>query len=118
MTNQKRPDKPLFWKPAAICISLVIIVTGFLTALSRQTVSKSCYLVGEVLEYSDDQITIQIIPENSNVEVPVDDQPYTFDLSNFSGWKDSANPGEKVRIMCSRDLKTPFGIYRESDLTD
>lgn len=98
-------------------ILVIAILIGMLAGLSylfEEGRSKNCCISGTVLERNENQVTIQINPEDSDVRIPIGRKPYSFSLSEVTGWKDLVHRGDYIRIPCSSDLTYLFGVYKQS----
>lgn len=98
-------------------VLIIAVLIGTFVGLSylfENGHSKNYYVSGKILERDKNLITIQINPEDSEVRVPIDQNLFSFNLSDITGWKDPVQCGDYIRLTCSSDMTYLFGVYNQS----
>ncbi|WP_230268495.1 hypothetical protein [Allobaculum fili] len=101
---------------------LAVIGLCILTILGVQYIgdhgrSAGYYLTGNVISAGEKNFCITVIPDESNVELPLSKNVYCFELKDFISNSYIPKIGDAVRITCSHDMTVLIDIY-DMDVID
>lgn len=103
-------DKSLIFQLLAVMGLCILTVLG-LRYIADQGRTTFYYLTGNVISAGEKDFCITVIPDESNVDLPLSTNCYYFELKDFKSTSYTPKIGDVVRITCSHDMTVLINIY-------
>lgn len=109
-------DRSLIFQVLAVLGLCILTVLG-LQYIADHGRATGHYLTGNVISAGEKNFCITVIPDESNVDIPLSTDVYCFELRDFQSESYIPKTGDVVRITCSHDMTFLIDIYNLDDLS-